>query len=140
MSNEEQRLLGERLLEQALIVQARAYAPYSRFAVGAALLDEQERIHLGVNVENVSYPVGWCAEASALAAMITAGGKKVKAIAVVGSGKEACWPCGACRQRLLEFSSQEGLLIWAASRGGRICEFSTLDALLPHSFGPSQLS
>ena len=87
----------------ARAAQTRAYAPYSRYAVGAALLDEHGAIHAGCNVENAAYPQGWCAEASALAAMVMAGGTRVRAVLVLGTGGAWITPCGGCRQKLREF-------------------------------------
>jgi len=127
---------------QALIAAARAvrehaHAPYSRFAVGAAVLDEQGRIHAGCNVENAAYPQGWCAETSALAAMVAAGGKRVLAVVVCGVADAPVTPCGGCRQKLREFAAGD-CPIWtvdlAAVRG-----HYTLDELFPHSFGPEHL-
>ncbi|MEC7362061.1 MAG: cytidine deaminase, partial [Pseudomonadota bacterium] len=85
---------------------ARAYAPYSRFPVGAAIRDETGAVHIGANVENAAYPVGNCAEASAIAAMVMAGGTRIAEIAVAGGdGGMLCTPCGACRQRIREFGT-----------------------------------
>ena len=88
------------LLAAARAARAMAYAPYSRFAVGAALLDEQGRVHAGCNIENAAYPQGQCAEASALAHLVLAGGRRVLAVVVVGVAAEPVTPCGGCRQRL----------------------------------------
>ncbi len=79
---------------------ARAHAPYSKFHVGAAVLDGQERIHAGCNVENAAYPQGVCAEAGALSAMVLAGGTAVQAVLVVGNGAGLVTPCGGCRQKI----------------------------------------
>lgn len=127
----------------ALIAAARhareqAHAPYSRFAVGAAVLDEQGRIHAGCNVENAAYPQGWCAEASALAAMVLAGGKRALAVAVCAVSEQPVTPCGGCRQKLREFAA-EGCPVWVADLGGHRATF-TLGGLLPHSFGPEHLN
>ena len=90
----------ERLVAAAIAAMGQAYAPYSKFPVGAAILDEGGGIHSGANVENAAYPVGNCAEASAIAAMVMAGRGRINAIAVAGGdGKMLCTPCGACRQR-----------------------------------------
>lgn len=125
------------LLQAARQAQAAAYAPYSRFQVGAAVLDEQGRIHSGCNVENAAYPEGTCAEAAALAAMVLAGGRKAQAVAVVGTGGSWITPCGGCRQKLREFGTPE-LPIFTANAttlGPRY----TLEQLLPASFGPDHL-
>ena len=125
------------LFDAATAVRARAYAPYSGFAVGAAVEDEAGRIHAGCNVENAAYPVGTCAEAGALAAMVAAGGTRVRAALVLGDGPAPVTPCGACRQRLREFASPETLVHVADPRGRRLT--LTVAALLPASFGPETL-
>lgn len=100
----------EALIAAALAVRAHAYAPYSRFPVGAAIRAEDGRIYLGVNVENAAYPEGLCAEAAALAAMVAGGARRVLALALVAAGAEPCTPCGGCRQRLAEFTAPETVL------------------------------
>ena len=125
------------LFAAALAARARAYAPYSGFAVGAAVRDEAGRIHAGCNVENAAYPVGTCAEAGALAAMIAAGGARVQAALVLGDGSAPVTPCGACRQRLREFASPDTPVHVADPGGVRLT--LTVAALLPASFGPDTL-
>ena len=129
-------------MKTALIAAARdargkAYAPYSTFAVGAAVLDEQGRIHAGCNVENAAYPQGWCAETSALAAMVLAGGRQVLAVAVCGVAPEPVTPCGGCRQKLREFAAAD-CPVWTADLHTVTASF-TLGQLLPASFGPHHL-
>jgi len=126
------------LFEAAVQAQARAYAPYSRFRVGAAIRGGSGRIHTGCNVENSAYPVGTCAEAGALAAMILSGDRDPTDILVLGEGEALCTPCGACRQRLREFGGDR-LAIHVAGPEGVRRSFS-LAELLPHSFGPDNLS
>jgi cytidine deaminase len=125
------------LWDAARKVRVHAHAPYSRFAVGAAVLDEQGRVHAGCNVENAAYPQGWCAETSALAAMVAAGGRRVQALLVVGEAADPVTPCGGCRQKLREFAADDCPIIVADSRKlrGRF----TLGQLLPVSFGPQHL-
>jgi cytidine deaminase len=128
--------------EHALFAAARAarekaHAPYSRFAVGAAVLDEQGRIHAGCNVENAAYPQGWCAETSALAALVMAGGKRVLALAVCGVADDPVTPCGGCRQKLREFAADD-CPVWVVDLD-RLRATHTLGSLLPHSFGPDHL-
>ena len=125
------------LIAAAQAVRAHAHAPYSKFAVGAALLDEQGRIHAGCNVENAAYPQGWCAEASALAVMVSAGGKRVLAVAVCGVADQPVTPCGGCRQKLREFAAED-CPVWLADMNGLRLS-TTLGVLLPHSFGPNHL-
>ena len=128
----------QRLLAAARSARAQAYVPYSHFAVGAAVLDEQGRVHAGCNVENASYPQGWCAEASALAAMVLAGGRRATAVLVAGPGPATTTPCGGCRQKLREFGD-DTLVVIAADPGG-IRHTWTLGQLLPESFGPEALA
>ena len=125
------------MLSAAQAARARAYAPYSGYGVGAAVLDEHGAIHAGCNVENAAYPQGWCAEATALGAMVMAGGRVVQALLVAGSGPEVITPCGGCRQKLREFGSDALAVLAADARGVR--QHWTLGELLPHSFGPSHL-
>lgn len=124
----------DELLAAARAVRERAHAPYSRFAVGAALLDEAGRIHAGCNVENAAYPQGLCAEAGAIAAMVAAGGTRIVAAVVVGEGQAPCTPCGGCRQKLREFAREDLPVIVADLHAVR-ARF-TLGELLPASFGP----
>ena len=138
--------LWAQLLAAARSARERAYAPYSRFAVGAALLDEQGRVHAGCNIENAAYPQGQCAEASAIAHLVLAGGRRILAAVVVGvsggvgdpvSGPPVT-PCGGCRQRLREFAADD-MPLWAADLQQVRAHF-TLGDLLPASFGPSHLN
>lgn len=109
--------------------------PISGFAVGAAVLDADGRIHAGANVENAAYPQGQCAEASALGVMVAAGGRR--GVAVAGPAGALCTPCGGCRQRLRAFAGPEAAVI-VADPAGEVARF-TLGALLPQSFGPETL-
>lgn len=126
-----------RLVQEAIAIREKAYAPYSHFSVGAAVLDEEGRMFLGVNVENAAYPNGICAETAAIAAMVVGGGRKITAIAVVGGGADLCTPCGGCRQRIREFATEETLLAVAGPEGLR--EVMMFTELLPKSFGPENL-
>lgn len=130
--------MQEALIAAARAARAQAYAPYSKFAVGAALLDEQGRIHAGCNVENAAYPQGWCAETSALAAMVLAGGRRVVAVVVCGEAPEPVTPCGGCRQKLREFAADD-CPVWTADLHAVTAVF-TLGQLLPASFGPHHLN
>ena len=118
-------------------VRERAYAPYSGFAVGAALLGDDGATYAGCNVENAAYPVGACAEAGAISAMIAGGGRRIAAILVLGGGEALVTPCGACRQRIREFAAPETPVAIAGPEGIR-ARF-TLEELLPASFGPANL-
>ncbi|BCM82573.1 cytidine deaminase [Methylobacterium indicum] len=126
------------LFSAARAVQGRAHAPYSRFRVGSAVLDETGAVHAGCNVENAAYPVGTCAEAGAIAAMVAAGGRRIAAILVLGDGAALVTPCGACRQRIREFAAPDTPIHVAGPEGVR--RTFTLDELLPASFGPDNLA
>lgn len=125
------------LFAAAGAAQARAYAPYSKFHVGAALLADDGRVYAGCNVENAAYPSGTCAEAGAIAAMLLGGGRKILAALVIGDGAELCTPCGNCRQRLREFAKPATPVHVAGPEGVR--RSFTLAELLPASFGPDNL-
>ena len=120
------------------MVREQAYAPYSRYAVGAALADESGRIFAGCNVENASYPVGTCAEAGAIAAMAAGGGRRISAILVLADGPELVTPCGACRQRIREFGTAD-TPVHLADPGG-VQRTLALGELLPFAFGPANLA
>jgi cytidine deaminase len=125
------------LFEAARSARERAYAPYSRFKVGAAILADDGRVYAGCNVENAAYPTGTCAEAGAVAAMILGGGKTIVAVVVTGEGAGLCTPCGNCRQRLREFAKPATQVHVADGSGIR--RTFTLEELLPASFGPENL-
>jgi len=127
------------LIAAAVEARTKAYAPYSRFLVGAAVKDEHGAVHAGCNVENAAYPQGTCAEAGAIATMIMAGGRKIIEAAVVGEGAGLVTPCGGCRQKLREFGGPD-LVIHVCDESGRIKRSFTLEELLPSSFGPENLS
>ncbi len=132
------RTIEDTLVTAALVVRARAYAPYSGFQVGAAVLDGDGRVHAGTNVENAAYPEGVCAEAAAIAAMVAAGGRRIEAIAVAGPPCQLCTPCGGCRQKIREFAAPE-VPILVCGPDGLLRRF-TLAELLPASFGPEHLA
>jgi len=127
----------DRLLAAARAARDRAHAPYSRFKVGAALLDEHGRIHAGCNVENAAYPQGQCAEATAIGQLVLAGGTRILAAVVVGVAPQPVTPCGGCRQRLREFAADD-CPIWVADLDAVRARY-TLGQLLPASFGPDHL-
>lgn len=129
------------LFEAASAARTRAHAPYSHFPVGAAIRTPDGRIHAGCNVENAAYPQGQCAEATAIGVMVAAGDRAIAEIMVIGG--EAgdpllCTPCGGCRQRIREFARGDTKVHVCGPEGLRLT--TTLDALLPHSFGPQNLS
>lgn len=130
--------MDERMLELARDAMARAYAPYSRFAVGAVVRGASGRLYAGCNVENAAYPQGCCAEASAISAMVMAGETTITEVAVVGEGKALVTPCGGCRQRIREFAQLDVPIHICAPDGLRLT--TTLGELLPYSFGPENLT
>ena len=125
------------LIAAAIAVARNAYAPYSGFHVGAAILDGEGRVHAGANVENAAYPQGVCAEAAAIGAMVAAGGRRIETIAVAGPGPELCTPCGGCRQKIREFAAPGTPVLVCGPEGLR--RRFTLGELLPASFGPENL-
>ena len=126
------------LIAAAKSARLKAYAPYSRFLVGAAVRDERGQIHGGCNIENAAYPQGWCAETSAIAAMIMSGGHAIAEMAVIGTGDLLCTPCGGCRQKIREFA-KGNVKIHMCGEDGKLKQTFTLDELLPASFGPENL-
>jgi cytidine deaminase len=126
------------LVNAAMAARQKAHAPYSRFSVGTAMRDEQGRIHTGCNIENASYPQGWCAEPSAISHLIMAGGKRITEVVVLGNGVALCTPCGGCRQKIREFAAGD-VRIHCCTETGRLIRTFTLDELLPASFGPENL-
>jgi cytidine deaminase len=120
------------LFHAARAAMARAYAPYSNFPVGAAVRTSGGRIFAGANMENASFPEGWCAETSAIAHMVMSGERKIAEVAVVAEKMALITPCGGCRQRLKEFSTAETLVHLCDANG--IVETVTLGDLIPKAF------
>jgi len=135
MSKNAERL--DALFAAALAARENAYAPYSHFRVGAAILTPEGEIFSGCNVENAAYPQGACAEAGAIAAMVVGGRRQIAEILVIGDGEGLCTPCGGCRQRIREFAGAQTPIHVAGLQGARAS--FTLDELLPVSFGPGHL-
>ena len=129
--------MDEELFALAKKARENAYAPYSRFSVGAALRTAEGKLHAGANVENAAYPEGCCAEASAIGAMVCNGGRRISRILIVGDSPEPVTPCGGCRQKIREFADSETII--------EVCDLNglkktyTMDDLLPDSFGPENL-
>ncbi|MCR4391699.1 MAG: cytidine deaminase [Candidatus Acetothermia bacterium] len=124
------------LVRLAVEARKRAYAPYSKFPVGAALLAADGRVFTGGNVENASYGLTVCAERVALFKAVSEGARDFLALAVA-CGDAPCSPCGACRQVLYEFAPD--LLVIMADGEGQKCRTACLSELLPHGFGPKNL-
>ena len=120
------------LFEAARAAMRQAHVPYSRFPVGAALRTESGRIFAGCNIENASYPEGWCAETSAIAHMVMAGERRIAEVAVVAEKMARITPCGGCRQRLKEFAGAATPVHLCDATG--IVETVTLGDLLPKAF------
>ena len=125
------------MLALARTMMGRAHAPYSRFQVGAVVRAEDGLLYGGCNVENAAYPQGWCAEASAIAAMVGAGRRRIVEAMVIGAGRALVTPCGGCRQKLREFAGDTLPIHICGPRGLR--RTVTLGSLLPLSFGPHNL-
>jgi cytidine deaminase len=131
----------DRLFAAASAARARAHAPYSNYAVGAALLADDGNIYSGCKVENAAFPEGWCAETTAIGQMVMGGAKHIVRAVVVASridgervpGGRFCTPCGGCRQRLSEFAASPATEIWAADPDGASQHF-TMAELLPAGF------
>jgi len=120
------------LFEAARAAAEKSYSPYSSFPVGAALVTVDGRLYSGCNIENASYPEGWCAETTAISHMLMDGGGEIAEVAVLGLKADLCTPCGGCRQRLAEFGSPNTRVHLCNSNG--IVETVTLGDLLPKSF------
>lgn len=125
------------LLEAARAVQANAHVPYSHFPVGAALRTSTGEVFAGCNVENAAYPEGLCAEASAIAAMASAGERVIDVIVTICEGDDLGTCCGGCRQKIREFATADTLIHNAGPDGIR--KTFTMAELLPDSFGPEHL-
>jgi cytidine deaminase len=128
------------LLQIAQAAREHAYAPYSRFRVGAAVLADDGRVYSGCNVENAAYPQGVCAEAGALSAMVLGGARQARLIAIVAGPEgslQPCLPCGGCRQKIAEFAGSGATVIIQARDGTPVRH--AIGALLPGAFGPDDL-
>ena len=132
------------LIKSAIEARKKSYAPYSGYMVGAALLTTDLRIYQGCNIENAAFTPTICAERTALFKAVSEGTRKFKAIAIVGSptGDEITqysYPCGVCRQALREFVNPKTFVVIVA-KSTEEYELYTLDELLPHSFGPENIT
>lgn len=125
------------LFDAAVAAQSNAHCPYSSYPVGAAVRTSTGAIFAGCNVENAAYPNGTCAEAGAIAAMVTTGERSIAAVVTVTKGPWPGTPCGGCRQRLREFAGPD-VAIHATTNTGEIITLS-MSELLPESFGPENL-
>lgn len=129
--------MDEAMLELAREAMQKAHAPYSKFHVGAVMKGANGGLYAGCNVENAAYPEGWCAEASAIAAMVMDGEARIIEVLVMGAGEALVTPCGGCRQRIREFAADDTPIHICSPDGLR--QTVTLGELLPLSFGPEHL-
>ena len=129
--------IPEDMLTAAKAVLRNAYAPYSHFPVAVCIRSTSNQLFVGCNVENAAYPVGNCAEASAISHMITQGYRDIKEILILVAGEKFCPPCGACRQRLIEFAPLDLPIHLCSTEGDYY--LSTLKELMPVAFGPEHL-
>jgi len=128
----EREELNKKLFEAARAAMQHSYSPYSKFPVGAAILTDKGNIYSGCNIENASYPQGWCAEPSAISQMIAGGETKISEVCVIAKKMDAATPCGGCRQKLSEFSDANTIVHLCDETG--VVESWTLNDLLPSSF------
>ena len=136
---EGERISQEELIAEALRARDRAYAPYSRFRVGAALACDDGRVYTGCNIENASYPAGICAERVALHTAVASGSRRVTALAVVSDSDDPCYPCGICAQVISELAPDVAvILVKEGSDRRQILQFRGTD-LLRMAFGPEHL-
>ena len=124
-------------IDEANLLMEKAYVPYSKFPVAALLIDDNGNMHKGVNVENASFGLTLCAERNAITTAITGNMKKIKLLVVTGNTPEPISPCGACRQVIKEFSDKDTVII--LTNQNRKYRITSLDELLPYSFGPEDL-
>ena len=127
----------ESYIEATKEAMSKAYVPYSNYPVGALIVTDNGNTYSGCNVENASYPLGNCAEASAIASMVIGGEKKIKTIYVMTKNDEGGIPCGGCRQRIREFSDENTQIMMCSPDG--VQQRINLSELLPNSFGPEHL-
>jgi len=137
----EQMILNEKeilnYIDEINLLLEKAYVPYSKFPVAALLIDNNGKKHKGVNVENASFGLTLCAERNAITTAVTENMKKIKVLVVTGKTPEPISPCGACRQVIREFSDNDTVIILANK--DKKYKITSLEELLPYSFGPEDL-
>lgn len=126
------------LVRLAVKAKKRAYAPYSKYNVGAVIKDAKGKIYSGCNVENASYPASICAERTAITKMVSKGGKQVKTVVVAASSEEPVFPCGMCLQVIQEFGRDARVI--AVNRRGTLYLEAKMSELFPFAFSPDKLS
>ncbi len=122
----------DKLVELAIKAKENAYAPYSKFRVGAALLTSNGNVYTGVNVENVSFGATNCAERTAIYSSVSAGDKEIEAIAIASDANDFIYPCGICRQVIAEFASKDIKIVCSNKKGEY--KILNLEEILPVSF------
>ncbi|KGD86640.1 cytidine deaminase [Rhizobium sp. YS-1r] len=124
--------MSHELFEAAREAMTKAYAPYSKFPVGVAIRADDGKVYLGANIENLSFPQGWCAEPTAIGAMIMGGAKKIEELAVIAEKLPLCTPCGGCRQKISEFAAADTRIYLCDDAG--VQKAVTMAELLPYAF------
>ncbi len=124
--------MSHELFEAARQAMGKAYAPYSKFPVGAAILADDGKVYQGANIENLSFPQGWCAEPTAIGNMIMGGGRKIVEMAVIAEKLACCPPCGGCRQKIAEFAGPQTRIYLCDDQG--VQKTMSMQELLPFSF------
>lgn len=124
--------MSHELFEAARSAMEKSHSPYSKFPVGAAIRADDGKVYLGANIENLSFPQGWCAEPTAIGAMIMGGGRQIRELAVIAEKLPLCTPCGGCRQKISEFASADTRVYLCDDQG--VQKTVTMAELLPHAF------
>jgi cytidine deaminase len=124
--------MSQELFEAAREAMKKSYAPYSKFPVGVAIRADDGNVYLGANIENLSFPQGWCAEPTAIGAMIMGGASKIVELAVIAEKLPLCTPCGGCRQKISEFASADTRIYLCDDAG--VQKTVTMAELLPYAF------
>lgn len=127
-----------KLSELALAALQHAYSPYSGFNVGAAIVTDTDNVFSGCNVENAAYPLGQCAEATAIGNMVVHGDKCIRKIVIASPNNEFCYPCGGCRQKIAEFADADTEVVMVTQNGDTTS--TTIAALLPNTFSKAALT
>ena len=125
-------------IKQANEILDRAYVPYSKFHVGAVVVDTEGNVYKGINVENASYGLAICGERNAISSAVTDGMKKIDLIVITGNTDEPISPCGMCRQVIREFATPDTRIVLATSKNDNYIVW-TLEEMIPYSFGPEHL-
>jgi cytidine deaminase len=137
-TNEEEIIMDKKItkmLKMAKKARANAYAPYSKFKVGACILTKKGKFYAGANAENSAYPEGVCAEAGAISAMITAGDREIEAVVIIGPKHKVITPCGGCRQKLAEFAKKDvPVYLFDEDKEVKEVKEITVGELLPEGF------